>query len=157
ATAGARAPMPYYPAVRLPLATSLAIIVPAVLLACGAATDDHQGPPKGTTPAASSAAPPFVVLGGDASPPPSRRIPCNADKSCESPGTACVASAGGRGYCAPGCNKEGYCTPDRVCRSATDTAGLSWKACLPLAADCDALLTPAFHIHPAWRSSLLGP
>ena len=33
---------------------------------------------------------------------------------------------------APGCNKEGYCTPDRVCVAVSDPSGRAWAACLPL-------------------------
>ncbi len=62
---------------------------------------------------------------------------CTTDVEC-GPGAGCVAVAPGAGFCSPGCTKEGFCTPDRLCRFVKDPAGESWRACVPRVAGCES-------------------
>jgi len=108
--------------------------VPLAVFACGAAervgkdagdTADH-----GDQDATSSEFP--SIVGSDATPAPAMCAPCTANSDCGEGGDACVALDGGGGYCAPGCNKEGYCTPDRACARVADPTGQAWAACVPI-------------------------
>jgi hypothetical protein len=80
----------------------------------------------------SSAAPSFFAADGAPAPAPAPPcVPCAGDADCGGYGQACVALAAGGGYCAPGCPKEGLCTPDRDCVTARSPSGETWRACVP--------------------------
>ncbi len=104
----------------------------AVLPGCGGrvATEEGAGVDAGAR---------EVLLGaGDAAfvPPAPVCIKCAADGDCGGPGMACVATPGGGGYCAPGCTKEGFCTPERDCTIVSSPSGETWKACVPTGGGC---------------------
>jgi hypothetical protein len=99
-----------------------------VLVACGGrlAPDDRE-PDQGDAASAG-----VTFFGGEAGPaPPEPCVACAADSDCGGYGQACVALAAGGGYCAPGCPKEGLCTPDRDCVTASSPSGETWRACVP--------------------------
>ena len=122
------------------LLTLARIGVPIAALACGAAVragSDAGNRVDGAEEDASSGDRPSIV-GSNATPPPAVCIACSANDNCGEAGTACVVRDAGGSYCAPGCNKEGYCTPDRVCTRVSDATGLAWAACVPIGG-CSAM------------------
>jgi hypothetical protein len=128
--------------VRVAFAKLGLLVAPAALVACGAAADLDDDAVASSAPSSESAPPtaPFIVAfaGGDASPTPPACTFCTADDECGA-GGACVAGVDGTGFCAPGCSKEGFGTPDRACSWVTDPVGHAWAACLARAGECAAL------------------
>ncbi len=69
-------------------------------------------------------------------------MPCTADDACAiaaDPGGACVSVAGngddGR-YCAPSCNQDADCPPNRACEARTSAAGKVANHCVPKVGGC---------------------
>ena len=114
---------------------SMGFAVAAGLLGCGDAVHLETDAGEGANRADADVPlgnPPSIVA-SDATPPAASCPPCTSNDDCGTSGAACVASDGpSHGYCAPGCNKEGYCTPDRACARVSDPNGLTWSACLPV-------------------------
>jgi hypothetical protein len=117
-------------------------VVPSflVLAACGGKiyADDAAG--AASTAPSPDDVPSSAMLIDPGEPSPSPTAPtcatCTTDAEC-GPGAGCVAVTPGAGFCSPGCTKEGFCTPDRVCRFVEDPAGESWYACVPRSAGCE--------------------
>jgi len=105
------------------VAVTLALLGAA---ACGGATDIGDGTPGATTQTEGSGVPSF---GAPVAAQPLACTACTSDRECGDR-AACVV-AGGGGFCAPGCTKEGFCTSDRVCRSVSGASGVAMRACLP--------------------------
>lgn len=119
------------------LAVALATLV--VLASCGGKLDlddstDGASPLVARAPVqpgdAAPGAPSFVLGEPSAPHAPPTCIPCKADADCGK-GDGCVASLSETPFCSPGCSKEGFCSPDRLCRYVGSPTGLSWRACVP--------------------------
>jgi hypothetical protein len=119
------------------------VAVPLALAACGATGDLAPGGPESSQAATAPTTPSFGTGGPNESAlPPVACEPCDANAACGGPQAACVASQGAP-FCAPGCSKDGFCTPDRTCTWVTDPAGLRWRACLPQRDPCgESIETP---------------
>jgi hypothetical protein len=124
-----------------------AALVLSCLLACGgsispeASEQTPEARSDGSGAAPGAVATPSVPSFGDEAPaarvaPPCTR--CDADDQCGGADHACVA-LGSAGFCAPGCSKDGFCTPDRVCTWVNDPAGQPWRACLPRVSECSVI------------------
>jgi hypothetical protein len=115
--------------------TLVVMAVCAGLLGCGAATSREVDAGDAVAPRGADAAakePPSIVR-IDATPSQVPCAPCSVNGDCGEYGAGCVASeGGGPGYCAPGCNKDRYCAPDRTCADVSDPSALTWAACLPI-------------------------
>jgi len=127
----------YFEAVRFDLAPTLVggLAVAASVVGCGAAirvdADAGDAAVRGDAEAPSSDPPSIVRI--DATPPQAACDRCSVNSDCGEYGSGCMANdGGGPGYCAPGCNKDRYCAPDRTCADVSDPSGLTWAACLPI-------------------------
>lgn len=96
----------------------------------GAAAGPAPSAPTSSVPSFGDEAPTSLVA------PPCTR--CDADNECGGLDHACVA-LGSAGFCAPGCSKDGFCTPDRMCTWVNDPAGQPWRACLPRVSACSVI------------------
>jgi hypothetical protein len=131
-----------------------ALLLSCFLLSCGGSTGldaGEQAPAArsdGPAAGAGAGAIPSSVPAAPSVPSFSDEVPtrlvappctrCEADDECGGPDHACVA-LGSAGFCAPGCSKDGFCTPDRVCTWVNDPAGRPWRACLPRVSACSVI------------------